>query len=205
VADPGDDRERVVEAVAAESVGAVSQAQRHVGDTTLEASLASGAAARTPAATASAPVRAVSAACRGISPRIPVPVARRTVAASGLQAAAHCARPTEAAYTPADAAAAPTVARLRAGGRNVAAHPSLGTVAATVAAAVATVASRPAAAEVPCTSPRLNPVTPAVWTATVNAGQAAERSRPPAPSRTSSPRAAAMTSGPVAVDLATRS
>ena len=94
VAEPGDHRESVLQPVAPEAVRAVTEPKRHVGDTTLAAAFATGPMVTSTPAVATAPVRAVNAACSGIKPRTPAPVACRTVGPSGRSAAAACARPT---------------------------------------------------------------------------------------------------------------
>ncbi len=91
VAEVGDDRERVVEPVVGEPVGAVAVAQAHVGDTRLARRWPSGAAAATARATAGLPERAISAPCRAGRPVIPAPTAARMLLALGSDRACNCA------------------------------------------------------------------------------------------------------------------
>ena len=93
VAEIGDHRERVLEPVIGEPVGAVAVAQAHVGDIHLARRRPSGAAAATARAAAGLPERAISAPCRAGRPVIPAPTAARMLLALGSDRARSCAAP----------------------------------------------------------------------------------------------------------------
>src|SRR6478735_7132288 len=194
VAEVREERERIAEPVVGETVEAVAEAEAHVADTRLIAAAPTGADAARPRAAAWWPVAARAAPWSGTRPRMPAPVARRTVPASGVRAAASWARRTPTAYAPVRATetAAPSAPPARP-------RPDAGTCRSAEAVATTAVAATQARArpvEPPWTSPRLRAVTPAVWTATRVAGTAAARrpGRPPAlaPRSTSSPRVEAI-------------
>ena len=95
VAEPGDDRESIVEPMAPKPVRAVAKSERraHVGDILRDRRRARTNAAATGSATPNAPARDRRAACSGMLPWIPATTARRTTLGPGESSASSCRPP----------------------------------------------------------------------------------------------------------------